>query len=139
MSNLALAIVAATLALGDWHTPTELPAGYEVGFATYADVGVFENTMRVRGIDPIPGSVPVALNAKGDLGRGDVWLRWPSGRIDKAQVVDCAQEAHYQDRVAEWFIVEVPAEVAMREGFYRWGPWPVEVWYGYPKDMPVMQ
>ena len=139
MSGLALAIVAAALALDGWDTPTELPAGHEIGFATYAEMGVFENTMRVRGIDPAPTSVPVALNAKGDLGRGDVWLRWPSGRIDKAQVVDCAQKGHYQDRLNELFIVEVPAEIAQREGFYQWGPWPVEVWYEFPKDLPVMR
>ena len=138
MSGLALAIVAATLALDGWDAPTELSAGHEIGFATYADVGVFENTMRVRGIVPITGTVPIALNAKGDLGR-DVWLRWPSGRIDKAQVVDCAQEGHYQARLDNLFVVEVPAEIAKREGFYAWGPWPVEVWYKFPQDLPVMR
>jgi hypothetical protein len=120
--------ITATLLL-QWQEPE--PIVSKAGYATYYADGLIEAVAANRGIFLRHGEIPVALNRAGDLHR-TVWLRWPSGRVDRAVSVDCAQRAHYVDRLKQGRVVEVPAWVARREGFYGIGPMPVEIWYGWP-------
>lgn len=130
MSEIITTTVTITAALlMQWSEPTT--ASYDVGVSTYYKPGLMADVVENRNVWVPNGVVPVALNRHGDLGR-TVWLLWPSGRIDVALSVDCSQRGHYQRRLAKDRIVDVPAWLAIREGFYGWGPWPVRVLFGPP-------
>jgi len=132
MTQILTATIGITLSLLPWDEPTPDLHDYESGVATYYRTGLMAEVVENKGIIVPDGMVPVALNRKGDMGR-EVWLVWPlSWHVDHAISVDCAQEAHYQKRIDQDRVVEVPGWLAKREGFYGWGPWSVEVWYKQP-------
>ena len=120
---------ALFLLLAGWSEPTPDPA--VEGLSTYYAPGLMAQVIENRGLDYADG---VALNACGDLNR-PVWLLWPDSSVDgPLPVVDCAQEAHYQDRIDQGRVVEVSARLARERGFYGVGPASVTVLFDAPLE-----
>ncbi len=130
-----MAVFLAAAILQPWHAPTAVDV--LDGMATYYTKGLMEQVAQYRGEDLSHYAGGVALNPAGDLGRV-VWLE----PLDTAQgrhndqiegpflVVDCAQAAHYAQRLQQNRVVEVDWETAQRWGMQ--GPAPVRVWFHKP-------
>lgn len=116
------------LALIPWEEKT--PTDILMGEATYYNDGVMRQTILNKGLSLSDG---VALNRKGDIGR-TVWLQWGDGSVTgPLQVVDCAQRiGHYEKRERQGRVVDVSAALAKAQGFYKWGPILVMVWFKQP-------
>lgn len=120
-------LLAAAMLL--WSEPTD--AAHLDGLATYYADGLMEQVAQNRGLVVPDGMVPVALNAAGDLFR-EVWLLWPDGTVTAGYSVDCAQRVHYETRIEQGRVVEVPYQLAVERGFAGVGPVPVGVWLEEP-------
>ena len=123
-----LSITAAILL--QWSEPT---ADVErSGYATYYNPGIMRQVVDNRGIYIPDGYIAVAGNRVADIGRR-IEIVWPSGRKDAAIIVDCAEKDLYHRRLNDLEdsdddkLIEVPARIAKREGFFGWGPWPVVI------------
>jgi len=133
MNALQSSWLALLLSFGsasaDWTIPTPSDLA---GKATYYAPGLMREVAENRDLN-VEGFGAVALNRAGDLGRV-IWLDWGEGPEGPYLSVDCAQEAHYQDRIAAGRAVEVSAREAKRRGFYGVGPVPVKVLFRLPVE-----
>jgi len=113
----------------DWTTPTP---GDLAGKATYYAPGLMRKVTENRDLN-VEGFGAVALNRAGDLGRV-MWLDWGEGLEGPYLSVDCAQGAHYRDRIAAGRVIEVSAQEAKQKGCYGVGPVPVKVLFRLPVE-----
>lgn len=117
--------MATVIALIAWGSAS--PGNLE-GQATYYSPHLMETVAENRGMDLNGYLGGVALNRKGDLGRV-VWLEFDRAINGPYLVVDCARKHHYETRERLGRVVEVDAETAKRQGFYRYKPIPVKVYF----------
>lgn len=124
-------LLSASLPGSAWAEPTQETR--LAGRATYYRPGLMDEVAINRGLDLDGYLSGVALNRAGDLGRV-VWLQWEDGWIaGPFLVVDCAQRGpHFERRLEQGYVVEVPAWVARLQGFYGVGPVAVTVRFDAP-------
>jgi hypothetical protein len=127
--------LAAVLFVTSWADPTPPAVKHLHGFATYMARGVMDQVLANRGIVVPEGTIAVALNRKGDLGR-EIWIEYAGGFFHRAVSVDCASEHDYLKRLEQSYVVEVSAEEADEEGFCAEGPVPVTVYFENPYPEP---
>ena len=114
----------------EWQEPTP-PDTVDTGLATYYAPGLMDQVRQNRDITLPPGATCVALNRAGDLER-TVWLE-RGGRVYQAVSCDCAQADHYDERLEQDRIVEVPYDLAL--SWKMDGPEPVRVYYYPPLEV----